>query len=167
MAEFARAAPATYARMATVLFGQTLIGAHYAATPTVLPGRVSRFAYPPDRAAPVAVLVALVVAFALALAARGYARRRGPPDPRPGGPLWWVAGLAGACLVSAAATTAFGVGEFKRFGVQEAAGLRLAILLLVALALDAMLIRDGRRVLATEQAGRGMGERRCRPRYER
>ena len=36
----------------------------------------------------------------------------------------------------------FGVGEFNRFGVQEAAGLRLAILLLVAVALDAVLTRD-------------------------
>src|SRR5262245_20772170 len=71
----------------------------------------------------------------LALVARAYSRRGSPL-------LWWVAGLAGACLVSAAATAAFGVGEFKRFGVQEAAGLRVAIVLLVAVALDAILTRD-------------------------
>jgi hypothetical protein len=132
MREFARAAPGEYSRMTTVLFGQTLIGAHYASTSAVLPARLSHLVYPPDAVAPLAVPVALVVAFALALAARSYSRKE----------LWWVTGLAGACLISAAATAAFGVGEFKRFGVQEAAGLRLAILLLVAVALDAILARD-------------------------
>jgi hypothetical protein len=132
MAEFARAAPLEYARMTTVLFGQTMIGAHYASTPTVLPGRVSRFAYPSDPVAPLGIPIALAIAFGLALAARAYTRKV----------MWWVTGVAVACLISSAATAAFGVGEFKRFGVQEAAGLRVAILLLVAVALDAILVRD-------------------------
>jgi putative Ca2+/H+ antiporter (TMEM165/GDT1 family) len=131
MAEFARTAPWAYARQSTVLFGQTLIGQHYASTPAVLPGRVIRIAFPSDPVAPIAIPIALVLAFALALVTA--ARRR---------ETWWVAGLAAACLISSAGSVVFGVGEFKRFGVQEAIGLRLAILLFVAVALDAVLSRD-------------------------
>jgi hypothetical protein len=131
MGEFARTAPWVYARMVVVLFGQTLIGQHYASTPAVLPGRAIRFAFPSDPVAPIAIPIALVLAFALALATS--LRRKA---------TWWVAGFAAACLVSAAGTVVFGVGEFKRFGVQEAIGLRLAILLFVAVALDTVLSHD-------------------------
>src|SRR5262249_38780039 len=114
MGEFARAAPWTYARMTIVLFGQTLIGQHYASTPAVLPGRVIRFAFPSDPVAPVAIPIALALAFGLALAAALWipkpgvampsrtvgmpSRAIGEPSPAVGIPAaarrretWWIA----------------------------------------------------------------------------
>ena len=129
MLELAKTAPGTYTRMVWGIFETTLIGAHYAQIPTVLPHVVNWLAFPPDRFAPAAALLALVLALAAAIATR--ARR-----------LTWAAGLAAASLVSAVATAVFGVGEFTRFGVQEAIGLRVAILLLLVLALDAFLRRN-------------------------
>jgi hypothetical protein len=129
MSELARAAPATYARMIGGIFETTLIGSHYAQVPTVLPHVVNWLSFPPDRFAPAAALVALVLAAGAAIATR--ARR-----------LTWAAGLAAASLVSAVATAMFGVGEFTRFGVQEAIGLRVAVLLLAVLAVDAFLRRN-------------------------
>jgi cytosine/uracil/thiamine/allantoin permease len=94
----------------------------------VLPRVVNWLVFPPDRFAPLATLFALALALAAAIATR--ARR-----------FTWAAGLAAASLVSAVATAMLGVGEFARFGVQEAIGLRVAILLLVVLVLDAVLNR--------------------------
>jgi hypothetical protein len=129
MFEFAKAAPTTYAGMVGAIFESTLIGAHYAQIPAVLPHIVNWLAFPPDRFAPAAALVALALAMAAAIATR--ARR-----------LTWAAGLAAASLISAVATAMLGVGEFVRFGVQEAIGLRVAILLLLVLAIDAFLRRN-------------------------
>jgi hypothetical protein len=142
MFELAKAAPATYAGMIGGIFETTLIGARYAQIPTVLPHVVNWLAFPPDRFAPAAALVALVVALAAAIATR--ARR-----------LTWAAGLAAASLVSALATAVFGVGEFARFGVQEAIGLRVAILLLLVVAIDALLTRNA---VASDASGRRPAE---------
>ena len=128
MFELAKAAPTTYARMIGGIFETTLVGAHYAQIPSVLPRVVNWLVFPPDRFAPLATLFALALALAAAIATR--ARR-----------FTWAAGLAAASLVSAVATAMLGVGEFARFGVQEAIGLRVAILLLVVLVLDAVLNR--------------------------
>jgi hypothetical protein len=139
MVDLAKAAPGTYTRMIGGIFNLTLIGAHYAQIPTVLPHVVNWLVFPPDRFAPAATLIGLALALAAAIATR--ARR-----------LTWVAGLAAACLVSSLATAVFGVGEFIRFGVQESTGLRVAILLLLVLAIDAILIRHA---VASDASGAG------------
>jgi hypothetical protein len=137
MFELAKTAPATYTRMVGGIFETTLVGARYAQIPTVLPRVVNWLVFPPDRFAPAAALLALALALAAAIATR--ARR-----------LTWAAGLAAASLVSAVATAMFGVGEFNRFGIQEAIGLRVAILLLLVLAVDAFL---NRHAVASDASG--------------
>jgi hypothetical protein len=47
---------------------------------------------------------------------------------------------------------ALGSGEYRRFGLQEAFGIRLAALILLVVALDAWLVRRGR---LADQAGSG------------
>jgi hypothetical protein len=132
MSEFARADPALYLRMTDDLMKLTLGSAHYASVPGVLPGRLGALIFPVDPG-----LLRLTVALLLGVVGVLVTRAR-RVDPVL---TWGMVAVAAVCLVSAESNVVFGVGEFWRFGVQEAAGLRVAILLLLVVTADTLLMR--------------------------
>jgi hypothetical protein len=134
MTDFARADPRRYAGMTGTILAQTLGSSHYAKVPAVLPGRLGSLVFPRNVGAELWGLAgALLLAGAAVLVTRARV-----VDPVL---TWGMLATAAVCLVSAESNVVFGVGEFWRFGVQEAAGLRVAILVLFVVAADALLVR--------------------------
>jgi hypothetical protein len=130
---FAREEPGLYGRYLQEPVSWSLGGAAYAKVPRPLPAKVERLAFPPWRYS-IPFLAAAVLVAGMAAVLAGAARRRTV--------LFWTGLLlAGFCAVSAVAGVVFGAGEYNRFGVQEAAGLRLAPLVLACAALDSALER--------------------------
>jgi hypothetical protein len=77
---------------------------------------------------------------ALGLALWAGAHRR----PRARRLFWTAVGLFGVAVGSATATVMVHTGEIGRYGVQEAYGTRVAVILLLGCALDAYLTRARR-----------------------
>jgi len=125
---FAAAAPGEYTRMNITLVEQSMMGATLAVVPTIVPGPIHRLIFPGHPWTLPVVVGGFAVALAAALllgAMRGHRRLT-------------VAALvlAAACAVSTAAGVLLGGGEFWRFGIQEAIGWRISVILLVSVAVD-------------------------------
>ncbi|HET8680885.1 MAG TPA: hypothetical protein VFM54_03270 [Micromonosporaceae bacterium] len=159
---FALAEPRQYARYVRGVAPRSLAGTAYARTPGVVPAGLERAVFPPRERVARFVLGGLAVAGLAALAAGAWRRRL----------LLLVA--AGVAVVAAGGLFAelmYTAGEYGRFGIQEAVLLRLAALLLAAVAVDALterLARDrmrpaGATTVATpperEAAGQGLRRR--------
>jgi hypothetical protein len=129
---FAFAAPGEYLRMSYHLAGWSLSGGTYTHVPTIVPGVVHRLAFPglPWSLPFTFGLVGIAVAFAL-LAGAYRAHRLA---------VWSATIIAAASTVSLLAGVAV-AGGFWRLGIQEALGLRIAIIMLTAAALDCVLTR--------------------------
>lgn len=122
---YATAAPGLFARQVAQQTGSTLSGAAYADTPSVVTVPVEKMAFPKRYALPLNI-AALLAAVALALFTGGYRRQ-----------LFWTGiALAATALASATATVIVSSGEVWRFGIQEAIAIRVAIVLLIAVAVD-------------------------------
>ncbi|OZV80975.1 hypothetical protein CA850_12510 [Micromonospora echinospora] len=95
---------------------------------TMLPTTVQRAYFPPVTVVLPALVVAGLVAVAVAVASGAWRRR----------PWLVVAGLAAALasVASVLVSLMFSAGEYSRFGIQEAIYLRVALILLVVVALD-------------------------------
>jgi hypothetical protein len=110
--------------------------ARYAPPVTVLPGGIDD-AYTPSAGAVLPLAVGLdAVALAVVIAAGGW-RRLG----------WLVAGALALGVVAVAEAVAqqmYSVGEYQRFGMQEAIMLRVSVVVMVACAVDAVAARVGR-----------------------
>lgn len=126
---YAVAEPGVFARQMRQVVRLSVAGADYARTERVLPMAVEKLAFPPRS------WVLKVLAGGLLLAAAGFAvaARR-----RPGLTLAGVVVAVGSG-VSLVAGIWYGAGEYWRFGIQEAIGLRLAVLIGVVAAVDALL----------------------------
>jgi hypothetical protein len=136
---YALAEPGVFARQMREVVRLSVAGSDYAKTERVVPMTVEKLAFPP-RSWVLKVLGAALVLAAVALVLA--ARRR--PD------LALVAAVvAVGSGVSLLAGIWFGAGEYWRFGIQEAIGLRLAVLVAVVSAVDSLLA--ARRVRAAEQ----------------
>jgi hypothetical protein len=98
----------------------------------VLPRSVDQVLYPPKQwTLPVTGLVA-VVSLGVALAAGAWRRRK-----------WLLLSGLGLCLVAlanAAATENYSVGEYVRFGMQEAVLLRVGLILLFTVAVESVVL---------------------------
>lgn len=126
---FALAEPRVYARITVNLMTLTLGGANYSKPKEVVPHAVAKAFFPPSRYSWRLILGGLAVTVALAVVAGGLRRRR---------LLFWTGVIvAVASGISALAGIMFGAGEYWRFGIQEAIGIRLAAIILVAGAADA------------------------------
>jgi hypothetical protein len=132
---FAVVAPGQYARMTVGLVNESVLGGTYAQVPSVLPPPLQKLAFPGIRWALLAVLLFLAAGVTAVVLTRARRDHRLLVD---GG-----LGLALVCLVSTVVGVLYGTGEFWRFGIQEAIGIRLAVVLLGAAALDAYLRKRG------------------------
>lgn len=130
---FATVAPGEYARMTVGLVNESMLGGTYAQVPSVLPPPLQKPAFPGPRWALLAVLLFLVAAVTAVVLTRARREHRLLVD---GG-----FGLVLVCLVSTVVGVLYGTGEFWRFGIQEAIGIRIAVVLLGAAALDTYLRR--------------------------
>jgi hypothetical protein len=134
---FAVAAPGPYLRYTWGVLPKSVAGTVIARTGTPLPTPVEHVAFPSTRRVLPAILATLAVACAAALGTGAWTRRRA-----------LVVTAVTVALTSAASIVAgimYAVGVFERYGVQEAIALRLSILMLLAAALDAVLMRRSRR----------------------
>jgi hypothetical protein len=107
-------------------------GEVYAHVPQVVPAPIEKIAFPSRRYGLPLALLGYAAALALALAA-GARRYRIP--------LITSGVLMGAALLSIVATVVVHSGEYARFGVQEALATRVAMIILLACALDAWVVR--------------------------
>lgn len=126
---FALTAPGPYLRYTWDALPASLGGAVLTRTGSALPAPVQRAAFPPQRLVLPAILGALAAACAAALITGAWTRCRAL--------VATAAVLAVASLVSVIAQLMYAVGVFGRYGIQEAIGLRLSVLVLLAAALDA------------------------------
>jgi hypothetical protein len=135
---YALAEPGVFARQTREVVRLSVAGSDYAKTERVVPMTVEKLVFPP-RSWVLKVLGAALVLAAVALVLA--ARRR--PDL-----ALATAVVAVGSGVSLLAGIWFGAGEYWRFGIQEAIGLRLAVLVAVVAAVDSLLAA---RVRAAEQ----------------
>jgi hypothetical protein len=143
---FAVVAPGEYTRMTVGLLNESMLAGVYAQTPPVIPTPLQKLAFPGIRWALIAVLLYVVGAVAAVLVTRARRGHRLLVDAG--------YGLLAVCAVSTGAGVLYGTGEFWRFGLQEAVGIRLAVLLLGAAALDAYLTkRASRPTMPASDAG--------------
>ncbi|WP_117213136.1 hypothetical protein [Allorhizocola rhizosphaerae] len=122
--EYAKAAPGLFARQHYQMWSDSLRGADYAQTPSVL-SKMERLIFPPGHAQLLITLAGLALTLGLALIRRAHP--------------WLIAGaalLAAGALGSALITILLGAGETWRFGLQEAVAARLAMLIFVCCAID-------------------------------
>jgi hypothetical protein len=134
---FAVAAPGQYLRVSGGLVGQSWQGATYATVPGSLLVPVRKLVFPSLMWTLPLILVGMAVSVAAALATGARAAH-----PRL---FWAAAGVGAASFVSTIAAVLYGTGEFARFGIQEAIGMRLSILLFAAIAIDEFLTRRAER----------------------
>lgn len=126
---FPLAAPGAYARFTAGALPRAFEGASYARVPHV--GVLDKIVFAPHEYEPYLLLGGFAVALA-AMLATGAARRRNSL-------VGTAFVVAAGSLASALGGLVYSVGEYPRFGIQEAIGVRLALLLLVVAALDAAL----------------------------
>jgi hypothetical protein len=141
---YATTAPGLFARRTTEVVKLSLAGADYAKTTRVAPLAVQDAIFPPRRWVLPALAGGLLVAGA-ALVVSGAWRSR------PG-----LASAAGVLVAASAASVAagiwYGAGEYWRFGIQEAIGLRLAVLVMAVTAVDAVVTRKSARPSGSPRA---------------
>ena len=132
-AEIGRADPGLAIRRFLITSSLAIGGEVYAHVPQVVPAPIEKVAFPSRRYGLPLALFGYGAALALALAAgaRRYHRI----------PLVTSGVLMGAALLSIVATVVVHSGEYARFGVQETLATRIAMIILVACALDAWLVR--------------------------
>jgi hypothetical protein len=139
---YATAEPGVFARQMREVVRLSVGGSDYAKTERVVPMAVEKLVFPPRSW----VLKALGAALLLAAAAFVFVARR-----RPDLTLAGVVVAVGSG-VSLLAGIWFGAGEYWRFGLQEAIGLRLAVLIAVVAAVDALLVARRARAATHEQS---------------
>jgi 4-amino-4-deoxy-L-arabinose transferase-like glycosyltransferase len=127
---YAAAAPTVFARQIGQLTSSSLSGSAYAQTPAVVPRVIEKASFP-HKGTLLITFLALIVALGLAFAAG--ARKTHPRL------LLIALVLAATALISAVLTVIVSSGEVWRFGIQEAIAIRVAIVMLLAAALDARL----------------------------
>lgn len=140
---YAQAEPGVFARQMREVVRLSVAGSDYAKTERVVPMTVEKLVFPPRSW----VLKALGAALVLAAAAVVFVARRRPA-------LALAATVVAVSSgVSLLAGIWFGAGEYWRFGIQEAIGLRLAVLIAVVAAVDALVVawRDRARVSAPQE----------------
>jgi hypothetical protein len=138
---FALAAPGEQLRFTAGVLPAALGGVAYAQGTAILPGVLNWIPFPPRGV----LLYALLAAYAAGLLAAwlmgAYRRHR----------LLVVTSVvtAAVSLASVLAGLLFSVGEYSRFGIQEAVGVRLGVVLLVAAVLDSVVerVRERRAVV--------------------
>ncbi len=135
---FAFAAPGEYLRLSYDLAGWSLTGGTYTHVPTVIPGVVHRLAFPGQPWSLPFTFGMLGVAIAIASVAGAYRERRII--------AWSATIMAAACTVSLLAVVVAAGGGFWRFGIQEALGLRISMIMLAVAGLDCFLSRRVSRV---------------------
>jgi hypothetical protein len=143
---FALAAPGPYLRYTWSALPRNLAGTTITRTATPLPTPLQHAAFPPRRWVVPGILAGLAAACAAALLSGAWTRHR-----------TLVATAVAAALTSMASVLAgmmYVVGVFGRYSIQEAIALRLSILILVVVALDAALRRRQERA-AARSAGTG------------
>jgi hypothetical protein len=134
--ELAAANPSLAAKKFGSMTSYTVGGDVYAHVPRVVPALIERLAYPSQRYA----LPLLLIGFGIALAAAWWAGAR-RTDRRL---FLFSIVLFGTAIFSAAAAIVIHTGEIQRYGVQEAVAARVAIIIVLATALDAWLLRRRR-----------------------
>lgn len=123
--EYALAAPGQYLGFLRDVLPRSLSGIVHTEVGQVLPAPIERLIFPPRQEFMMQIGVPLVLAMLLALFTRRW--------------LLWGSAFA-VCVISAATILAglsLSVGEYARFGIQEAAGFRIALVIAVALLVDA------------------------------
>jgi hypothetical protein len=134
--DYATGAPAQFIGHIGQLTSDSLAGAAYAPTPAVVPAVVDKLAFPRKQS----LLVTLAgLAVALALAFVSGARRTHLTL------MLTATTIAAVSLASVVLTVVVSSGEVWRFGIQETIAIRIAIVMLLAIALDAWLSRRQRR----------------------
>lgn len=137
---YAAAEPGVFAKQMREVVRLSVAGSDYAKTERVVPRSVEKLVFPPRGW----VLKALGAALLLAAAAIVVVVRRRPD-------LALVTTVVAVSSgVSLLAGIWFGAGEYWRFGIQEAIGLRVAVLIAVVAAVDVLLVawQDRARVRA-------------------
>ncbi|MEJ3743949.1 hypothetical protein WEI85_11725 [Actinomycetes bacterium KLBMP 9797] len=146
---YALTAPGTFARQTEGVLTLSLAGADYAKTTPIVPAPARTLVFPPrDWVLPV-LGVALLLAAGALIVSRALRRRAGL--------VFAGAALTAASAASLAAGIWYGAGEYWRFGIQEAIGLRLAVLVMLVTALDAALTRQERQPLADQGLAQELG----------
>jgi hypothetical protein len=139
--DYATKAPGRFIRQIGQLTSDSLTGAAYASTPAVIPAAAEKLAFPRKYTLP-ATLALLAVAFALALISG--ARRDHLAL------LLTAAVITATSLASAVLTVVVSSGEVWRFGIQETIALRIAIAILLAIALDAVILARAKQRAAAQ-----------------
>lgn len=134
--------PGVFARQMREVVRLSVAGSDYAKTERVVPTAVEKLVFPPRSW----VLKALGAALLLAAVAFAFVARR-RTDLTFAGVV--VAVSSGVSLL---AGIWFGAGEYWRFGIQEAIGLRLAVLVAVVAAVDALPVAWRNRAATQEQS---------------
>lgn len=150
---FVLVAPDQYLRYTWSVLPYTVKGAAYADTGTVVPARVQRLMFPGNDWPVVVVFGGLAATLLAALVSGAWRRRRLP--------VVTAATVAGFSIVSILAGLMYSVGEFSRFGIQEALGLRLAVLLLGVAAVDTLIERVADRTARRASPGEPEDETRA------
>jgi hypothetical protein len=144
--EYARAAPGLYLRMTVDMVAVCLTGGTYAEVPAVIPEPIQRLAFPGRPWTLPVTFGLLALALVAALAVGGWHRHRLL--------IATAVGTAAACTLSVIAGVV-AVGAFWRFGIQEAIGIRIAIIMLAAVAVDGWLARRASTATAASPATDG------------
>ncbi len=143
---FALAAPGDYARFTAGALPRAFEGTVYAHVPRL--ARADKLVFAPHEYEPYLLLGGFAIAIAAAAGTGAWRRRR----------LLVATALVVALgsLASVLGGLMYSVGEYPRFGIQEAVGVRLALVLLLVAALDAGLARRTERRAAprADQAAR-------------
>lgn len=147
---YATTAPGLFARRNAEVLKLSLAGADYAKTARVAPQAVQDALFPPRRWVLPALAAGLLVAGAALVASGAWRSRAG---------LSSASGvLVAASAASVAAGIWFGAGEYWRFGIQEAIGLRLAVLVMTVTAIDVVVTRKSAPFrITTPDQGSGVG----------
>jgi hypothetical protein len=131
--ELAAENPSLFLRTFLKRTSLTLGGDVYADVPKVVPARAEDLVFPSRRYGLPLALLGFVVAIGLVWWAGGLRTNRRL--------VWFATVVFGAAVLSAVATIVAYTGEIQRFGIQETVATRIAIVILLACALDAWLLR--------------------------
>jgi len=129
----AAANPQAFSSKVLELTSYTLGGQVYASAPQVVPAVAERMMFPSRQYGLPIALAGIGLATALALVVGARRRHRFALST---GVL-----LGGTAIASAGAAVILGTGEFARFGIQETVASRLAVIILVCVALDLLVER--------------------------
>jgi len=138
---YATAEPGVFERQMREVVRLSVAGSDYAKTERVVPMAVEKLVWPPRGS----VLKVLAAALLLTAAAVVFLARRRPDLALA------VVVVAVSSGVSLLAGIWFGAGEYWRFGIQEAIGLRVAVLIAVVAAADVLVAVWRERGRATQE----------------